>query len=928
IKYLPDFDFTGLTLSFNLRYSDALQPIDSPKFNWIDWATLDCVRADGSTAQVRLWDYAMLAPGSTFPAASATCTVLSSGTGVQAFDRLTLWFQNLAFDYIVPDGKTSIEFQFFAKGTGSQHSISINGRTYSHTEIVKAGESSADQANALIAAINAGGDPYVTATGGSVPYAVLLTVKPSSAGIAIPVSASDGNGSGIMRLTTPDLVAAAVVNEINATSWLTANTTFALMASQAGAGIAITAARYGQVAVSGTVVTWISGAVFTGLTAGSSIRIAGVAAVVASVESPTSLTLTTAAPSAASAAYVAPRGGRDGNMIELYAVGTSTLTLDRDRILLSGGSSDAAWNCSIDFSARGVDRLRQCWLTFAPSLVTGTYSGAEWQAVFSAWQLQGNAATKALAFAGPGSVRLEEKDSACVYTGTWSLESGFYSKYFAKATSDLTASLTVTYSCQFAHDLYVGTSLYSDRAVAGVRLDADTETSLDCRLSTSSAVVSRRRVRQAVPPGTHTVQFRILQAGVFYFDFLEAAVLSDVPAPLAARAHISPALDFDTDHTYKLSPARLMWIMDQLGYAGPMNEYLGVFWWNERILVGGSLSVAPITFTGSFVSGDSVFLSLNGTTLGKSVFPGDTPDVIANHFAAYINGAFVGAWATSTGPVLTISSRSPAPDYNLTISVSTTSKAGMVALTTPPQPGVYGTWVVDDSAAPPLNRAARDWHADFYALCAARSREVVTACSMELVNPPQGFVARFPDAPGTPVSTDTGFGTLVSNHCAAGSSKLFAYQKAVYRTIAGMQAAAGLVPSVQYGEFLWWYFAGPGGMGLYDDETRAAAQIALGRPLHIFATPDDDPTVNGGADALFLRNRLRDYLAALVADIRSAYPAVKCELLWPYDVNYPTPVPVKDPSLGGRLNRFINLPVEWQQKPSSGFDRVKVEALA
>ncbi len=38
--------------------------------------------------------------------------------------------------------------------------------------------------------------------------------------------------------------------------------------------------------------------------------------------------------------------------------------------------------------------------------------------------------------------------------------------------------------------------------------------------------------------------------------------------------------------------------------------------------------------------------------------------------------------------------------------------------------------------------------------------------------------------------------------------------------------------NVQYGEFLWWYFAGPnGGMAYYDDETMAAAQTALGRAL-------------------------------------------------------------------------------------------------
>ena len=51
IKYLPDFNLAGLTLTFDLQYTDGLQPIDSPKHNWVDWATLDCIRADGATAQ-------------------------------------------------------------------------------------------------------------------------------------------------------------------------------------------------------------------------------------------------------------------------------------------------------------------------------------------------------------------------------------------------------------------------------------------------------------------------------------------------------------------------------------------------------------------------------------------------------------------------------------------------------------------------------------------------------------------------------------------------------------------------------------------------------------------------------------------------------------------------------------------------------------
>ena len=131
----------------------------------------------------------------------------------------------------------------------------------------------------------------------------------------------------------------------------------------------------------------------------------------------------------------------------------------------------------------------------------------------------------ALQVAGPGSVRIEETDSACSFTANWSQESGFYSKYFANAASLLNESVTVTYMCQFTHNLYIGTSLYgttvsggdaslventlynpsidgtfySDRGVAGVQLltgdTGDTETLLDCRVNTGSALVTRRPVR-------------------------------------------------------------------------------------------------------------------------------------------------------------------------------------------------------------------------------------------------------------------------------------------------------------------------------------------------------------------------------------------------------------------------------------------------
>ncbi|MDP9055324.1 MAG: hypothetical protein M3N93_13650 [Acidobacteriota bacterium] len=924
IKYLPDFNFAGLTLDFSLLYTDSLQPMDSPKYNWIDWATLDVIRADGSTAKISLWENAMLADVA-FPAASATLNV-TSPSAPQFKDEISLWYENLAFAFMVPGGMGG-SATYFWQDAGTTASISVGSNAYTYNVTGQGGESGEIIAAGVAAAAATDSRVAFAADGNTVNF-----VSRVNTGGTVSVS-----GYQLWLVTNAaSYIASNIADQINSFNWIGANSSFGLLASRSGAGITLEAARYGTVATSGAAVSWVSGTKFSGLTAGSTIRIAGTEYSIASVHSPIQLTLSSAAPSSASAAYLAPRGGRDGNMLQVYTLATDSanLAFDRSQIRFSGGSSMVTWNCSFDFTALGIDSIRQCWLTFAPSLANGAaYTAAEWQADFSNWQLHGPESTKALQVAGPGSVRIEENDSACMFTENWAVESGFYSKYYAKAASLVNDSVTVSYTCQFTHNLYLGTSLYHDRGVAGIRLDGDTETLLDCRVNDASAVVTRRLLRSSVPAGSHTVVIRVEQAGAIYFDYLEAAVLSDVPDALTPRTKVSPALDFDTDHTYKLPPARLMWIMDQLGYAGPMNEYLGVFWWNERTASGGSFSTAQVTFGGTFAAGDSVILNFNppdGTQIGKSIFAADTPGTIANHFAAYINGALINSWATATDSgVLTLTARSPAKAYNLALTATVSSAAGTVMIApNSPAVGEYPVWVVNDSANPPINRAVRDWHADFYAQCAARGRQVVTACSMELVHPPDGYVARFPNQ--TAVATQTGFGDLNSNHCAAGSAKLLAYQKAVYRNIAAMQLNAGLTPSVQYGEFLWWYSVDPAGsgMGYYDAETAEAAQAALGRPLHTFLTTNDDPTVNSSADAIFLRNRLRDHVGALVADIRAAFPTVRCEVLWPYDVNYPTPVPAGTPETGGRLNHFVNLPVEWQAQSTSGLDTMKLEALA
>jgi hypothetical protein len=959
IRYLPDFNFAGLTLNFSLLYSDEVQPIDSPKYNWIDWATLDCVLKDGSTTKIPLLDNSMLADSS-FPAASATLTVVTSG--IKLGDRLTLWYQNLAFDYIAPGGILGTA-AYFVQDAGTSASISAGSTTYTYN-LPTTGPQDGPTIAANLALI-ADADPHVHFTSNPGSNVITFTPKVNTHAVV------NVSGYTLWLMTDPvdAFIATILAGQINNYDWIDANTTHGLLATidpAHGNQIVITAAQYGTVNTNNNWVGWASGAKFSGIAPGTTLMFAGTAYEVASVQSPIQLTLTLPAPVLGNTPYLAPRGGRDGNMITLYSLASSpsTLAFNQSHVQLGGGSSSVTWNCSIDFSALAIDQLRQCWLTFAPSLANGAaYTASEWHATFSNWSLTGLDSVAALQIAGPGTVRIEENSAACTFNRKWPVEAGAYSGYFAAASNVPGDTVSITYTCQFTHNLYLGTSLdgttalgtglpvvtdtlynpsfngnlFSDRGVAGVRLDNDTETMLDCRYNTAgSELVTRRLLRTSVAPGKHTVVIRVAEAGFIYFDFLEAAVLSGIPDALTPRTNISPALDFDTDQTYKVSPSRLLWMFQQLGYAGPINEYLGVFWWNQRRPKAGtgSVSTVQVTFTGPFAGGDLVALdfsggpALGGTELRKTVFPTDTPGTIAAHFADYINSSLTGSWASATsGGALTITGRSPALPYNLVVSATVTSlhaTAGVAYIG--PTTGSYPTWEIDDTASPPINRAVTDWHTDFYSQCHTLGLQVVTACSMELVNPPDGYAAHYPDS--TPVTTATDFGGLFSTQCAIGSSKMLAYQKAVYRQISGMQSAAGLTPWVQYGEFLWWYFAGASGMGYYDAETVAAAAApatGLGRALHTFLTPNDNPNaVNGGADAIFLRNRLRDYVAALVADIRSAYPTVTCEVLWPYDVNYPTPLATG----GGQLNRFVNLPVEWQAKPSSGLDRMKVEALA
>ena len=153
------------------------------------------------------------------------------------------------------------------------------------------------------------------------------------------------------------------------------------------------------------------------------------------------------------------------------------------------------------------------------------------------------------------SVRVSARDQWAVYSGSsWAEEAGFYEHGFARRATRPGDKATFTYHCQNTHDLYVGTSLYSDRGIFEVSLDGDAKTDLDMYLNAEPAVVTRRKVRSGVAAGKHSLELT-LKAGtgsIGYVDVIEAVVeRSDVPAAAEVYTDVGVSTDFDTEATYK-----------------------------------------------------------------------------------------------------------------------------------------------------------------------------------------------------------------------------------------------------------------------------------------------------------------------------------------------------------------------------------------
>ena len=629
----------------------------------------------------------------------------------------------------------------------------------------------------------------------------------------------------------------------------------------------------------------------------------------------------------------------------------------------AGGASPNVWAVSLDFTGAGMRdktgalvptrNIQKMWLTFVPPMpMTGWLDVIGWFAVYTSWTVTDSTGCRALKVAGPGSVRIEENSPWVVRTGFWDnpalglmpdgvtadgwgTVSAWWSRGWAirSAYSEWEArALTVETHCGAAHTIYLGTRLDPSGGIVDVSVDGGMPLAVDCY---GSGVQARIKIADVLA-GAHSVTVtpsasKNASSGgwFFYFDFLECAVLSDVPAPLAADTTVGPATDYDTDASYKLSPERLVWNLLGLGLAGEIDHYMGVFWWPVRKALEPASTWSQsteIAFAGTPVFGDNTSIMMGTAELDHANLHGDTPETVALALAMLVNQLSTVFWAEASGAVLTLHGRASSAAYFVPVTVDTHEASAFTATATttngtPPAIAAGWYWGVDEAAGvvgAPINAAAVAWHAGYFAEIEAAGLGVVVSFSQELVNPPDNppdavWTQRFHD--GTAVETATGFGVLLSSQCSF-SAGVQAYMASAYCQMAGLMTAAGLPVRLQCGEILWWYQAGgtPASMAFYDADTTAA----FGGTLHTFSTPNDNPNVNAFADANFLRSRLEAYVDGVRATVLAAYPGALFELLWPMDVNDPTTA---------RLMRYVNLPLAWCTRSGSGFDTFLAEGF-
>ena len=622
------------------------------------------------------------------------------------------------------------------------------------------------------------------------------------------------------------------------------------------------------------------------------------------------------------ASIAASTAGANGNRFAMYSYATGVANWDSDAQDFAYGTSPTTWRMTLDFSAlQGTitpdlsgtlytiptNLIRKMRWTYAADLQAGAFARSEFSVMVADWTVTGTNRTYAVA--GPGSRRVEDHDASMVFSGSWTEVRGNYSGGTIHTTTNHGDSLSCNYQATQSHTLYGGLRYTETGGVVSISVDGAAAVLVHTGVPGEDALF--RYSLGSFGVGSHTVVLTHAGAAgtAIYFDFFElASAASDLPV-VATQVGVTLATDWDTLHCISLPPERTAWMLKSLGFVGRANHYVGALWFYELTRVGHAYASATVTFSGTPAASAYVTLTLGATgqpsssdtVLQKLIHVGDTAATIALVFAQELNRGYTGVWASVAGSVLTITARTMGLAGNANTVATSTASGGFTATVSGLNftAGADGDWRTDLAAVPALNRAVRDWSAAYYTALLGYGIDAAASFSMELGNGDPsvsvGIAQRGPA--GDPILLPTP--SLQTNF----SPTSLAYWQVVYEEMAALQAAAGLIPYLQFGEVQWWYFPNDGlgfsysGMPFYDAWNLATFVAAYGHAMATITVNTADPAAYPD-EAAYLAVTIGNFTAAIISFVRGTQAGCRFEVLYPTDVNQTA------------FNRAINFPAQ------------------
>ena len=637
--------------------------------------------------------------------------------------------------------------------------------------------------------------------------------------------------------------------------------------------------------------------------------------------------------------------GANGNRITMYGFSENSAPVWQEpAAAFSGGTFPSVYQVTLDFGnlAGTTDNdstpqpipttnVRKVRWTWAADMQPGEFAQTEFQVTVSNWSVTGT--NQLYSVAGPGSRRIEDTDSAVTFAGAWQMETGNFSDSKIHYTSEYGDSCTITYTEATPHQLYLGLRRTAGAPIINITIDSGSAQQVLLTLPGEDVLV--RYPLGNIAAGSHTVTITHAgqnQSQTLYVDFLEIAYPSNNLPDFTANSHLALATDWDTYHSQSLPAERTAWLINKLGFTGRVNHYVGALWFYEIVRTGTQYatltvqmelsSAASSPYIQFALAADLASLSTASTLISHLVLPDDDSSTVAQAIAALINVGTNLVWASASDANLTLTARymgtlgngiafelaSSSPDFavNAPSDILSGGIDGTPYTLASDKGGLNDTlmtaasfWRTDLTTVPRMNRAARDWHAAYFAAIQGYGMDVVASFSTELGNGDPsaavGIAQEYFD--GTPVVLNTP--SIQTNF----SPTCIAYWTQAYLDIAGLQRAAGLVPYLQSGEVQWWYFSTAGvSMPFYDAYTQQQFTATYGVPMREILTNTADPASYPN-EVAFLPMLIGAYTYTIRTALQQAYPGCRFEVLYPVDTN-DTP-----------LNTLINYPAnDWTPK--------------